>query len=200
MNKQTTNKEISFEDYLKSHPYTNTRSFGKDEWEASMYEQWKEETEGASPSTNTEGDYTKGPWTIVKTSINSLAVAQDSDKSIIAVIAEWRGKQAFPNAKLIASAPQLKADNEALARTVEELKEQLSNVAGEANASVFHLLGKQKQILKLQEANRELIEALKIADTYMTDDVSAEFETLVGIKYPQAKHLVSAAIAKHSKQ
>lgn len=43
----------------------------------------------------------------------------------------------------------------------EALKEQLSNIAGEANASIFQLMGKEKKIKELQEANRELLEVLK---------------------------------------
>jgi len=33
----------TFEEYLAEHPYPDTRSFTKDDWETSMYENWFEE-------------------------------------------------------------------------------------------------------------------------------------------------------------
>lgn len=43
MNTDKSNMTESFEDYLLRHPYKDTRSFTKDDWELSMYERWSEE-------------------------------------------------------------------------------------------------------------------------------------------------------------
>ncbi len=36
-------KEVTFEDYLKEHPYPNTNSFSRQDWESSMYDNWVDE-------------------------------------------------------------------------------------------------------------------------------------------------------------
>ncbi|MEO6302694.1 MAG: hypothetical protein ABIP51_05945 [Bacteroidia bacterium] len=33
-------KKETFEEFLKHHPYITTRSYSKEDWESSMYEQW----------------------------------------------------------------------------------------------------------------------------------------------------------------
>lgn len=153
----------------------------------------KEITTQPTPSEVNEGKHTPGPWIEKKLDENHSVIYGSTGMVIIPRMISEPGKTSAADAKLIASAPQLKADNEAL-------KEQLSQIAGESNASIFKLMGDQKQTEALKEANRELLEALKKYDDvseYLIDRVNQKTkgQTL------ELKNIVSdvkATISKHS--
>lgn len=61
----------TFEQYLEEHPYPNTRSFTKEDWEGDMWEHWNDEYNSPAPSSATlEGEqFTKGEWEIDHSSV-----------------------------------------------------------------------------------------------------------------------------------
>lgn len=124
-------------------------------------------------ATNTEGDYTKGEWWI--NHVSPWSMVQSGEKVLI----YFRYGESIPdeeclaNARLIASAAQLKAENEALHQQLKD--------------SLLLYNNQTRTIEQLQEANRELIEAF------------ARLKLVYDNKEDLAGVVSKEMIAKHSK-
>lgn len=99
--------------------------------------------------TTTNTQHTPGPWKVTKAHSGSMAIGASTldDQGLICVLAQWR-KEHEANARLIASAPELKAENERLKKRIQDLEFM--------NEKQYSL-----NLDYLKSVNAELLEALR---------------------------------------
>lgn len=135
----TPQAQETFAQFLSKNPYKETRSFTKEDWESSMYEQWKE----SQPPV--QGDIVQENWSIEKDRPAVVRINKFLRTEFVLEIencgtvreydyfTKYGGAEKL--AQQIASLPSLLRENQQQAKDIEQLREVLAGLVEACNVS-----------------------------------------------------------------